>query len=318
MIRKELKIIALILCAFLYGSSAIAQSCTALTDGDWEDPAIWSCGRVPLAGDSVFINVEDTVVITNPNLSYGDTLYIEVDGGLSFDGGKLILVDGSEVVLNDGGTISSPDNGNNDKIRIGGNTVWTTKDGNLTGPLTLNSGGINLDISFLGFNVETDERMVTINWETIESENENLYTVEKTLDNKSYKVVYSTQNPDRVENGINYYSYTYEEVESGDISFRIKGVDNGGFLYSKIIVINLENTKKELSVYPNPSNGIVNVNIELDDYATLKVYDLRGVEVFNQRINYEYNVLDLNLLSGVYTMLLQRDNVINREKLIIR
>lgn len=299
--------------------NTFADSCTAIANGNWENPAIWSCGHVPLAGDSVYISSGDTVTITTPNLTYNDTLYIEIDGKLEFDGGKLILVDGSQIVINTGGIIGAapPANGNNDKIRIGGNTVWTTNQGDLPGPLILNSGGVSLYISFINFDVDADDNIITINWSVRESGKSSNYIIEKSHYQNEFDQLTIVSAPYKYENEISYYRFSYKENEFENLYFRIKGQDEAGSCYSKLIKINnlIENL---FSIYPNPSQGFINIEVNSLESVVFKVFDGRGIEVKSQMLTKNINSISLNLPPGIYIAVLNMSSTLISTRLIVK
>lgn len=74
-----------------------------------------------------------------------------------------------------------------------------------------------------------------------------------------------------------------------------------------------------LSVYPNPSNGVL--NIELNDLieTELKVYNTLGQEVFTKTINEKKSSIDLNsLIDGVYSLHLKNLNGVTTKKIIVK
>lgn len=72
----------------------------------------------------------------------------------------------------------------------------------------------------------------------------------------------------------------------------------------------LDSNKSLISIYPNPNNG--NFNILINDQllnCTIKIVDLKGIEVFNStltNLNSEINLV--NLQSGIYILNLESEN----------
>ncbi|NOT37246.1 MAG: T9SS type A sorting domain-containing protein [Saprospiraceae bacterium] len=81
------------------------------------------------------------------------------------------------------------------------------------------------------------------------------------------------------------YSFdNYSVTKSGIYYYRIKQVDrNGKFTYSRVISIKVE-IQGELSlvVYPNPTDGILNIEIGMveDSELEVRVFDEKGKNVF--------------------------------------
>ena len=74
-------------------------------------------------------------------------------------------------------------------------------------------------------------------------------------------------------------------------------------------------------IYPNPSNGLVNINIA--NYVgdlQINVYDINGREVYNKNMNNfnNSNAINLEKLStGIYILKLQGENLNYSEKVIL-
>ncbi len=86
------------------------------------------------------------------------------------------------------------------------------------------------------------------------------------------------------------------------------GVNDNGSIEDKLII------------YPNPSNGNINIKalIDLGD-ATISIYDINGREVFNQEVTLQdnVNVNAENLNTGMYIMKIEGVDYSHTSKLII-
>ncbi len=86
------------------------------------------------------------------------------------------------------------------------------------------------------------------------------------------------------------------------------GVNDNGSIEDKLII------------YPNPSNGNINIRalIDLGD-ATISIYDINGREVFNQEVTLQdnVNVNATNLNTGMYIMKIEGVDYNHTAKLII-
>jgi hypothetical protein len=63
--------------------------------------------------------------------------------------------------------------------------------------------------------------------------------------------------------------------------------------------------ENELTVYPNPSNGIVNVSFDINSYQKVELVDLTGKILLTKTIgkqasNISFNISDLS--AGVYNI----------------
>ena len=85
------------------------------------------------------------------------------------------------------------------------------------------------------------------------------------------------------------------------------------------LVLN-EEVENSISIYPNPSVGVVNVNtIEMLNNAEIQIYTLTGELVFSAKYNNFQNQFNLNLAltSGLYTITLRSDEIEYVEQLVI-
>jgi hypothetical protein len=75
------------------------------------------------------------------------------------------------------------------------------------------------------------------------------------------------------------------------------------------------------SIYPNPSNGNININSVVDaGDATISIVDLNGRTVFTQNVEL-HNSVNINaesLKTGVYIIQINGDNYSHKAKLIIK
>lgn len=83
---------------------------------------------------------------------------------------------------------------------------------------------------------------------------------------------------------------------------------------------NLDVTDSEISIYPNPNNGILNIEIStnLVSNTSLLIYDALGKIVVNQVLLNEINTININDLdNGIYVYkILDKSNIIKIGKLI--
>ncbi len=77
---------------------------------------------------------------------------------------------------------------------------------------------------------------------------------------------------------------------------------------------------KLIKIYPNPSKGIVTIDVKLNFKAELKIYSTTGkvIEEFTVRTNSQLILNTQNLSSGIYFYVLYTNNAISeRGKLVI-
>ena len=106
--------------------------------------------------------------------------------------------------------------------------------------------------------------------------------------------------------------------------YRLTQYDLNGEIGEKKNVIIEVNSNTNVSVFPNPSNDVININIESDvnENNSITIYDLSGRQVFNHSVssNKGHNAYILNpeLSDGAYIIKISNEmGVLHSERLII-
>lgn len=83
--------------------------------------------------------------------------------------------------------------------------------------------------------------------------------------------------------------------------------------------VSVNNINSSISIYPNPSNGLITIEIEnLNEFNQFKVIDLSGKVVFESNINSNKTNVDLvGLSKGVYLIQLVNEKEVQTKQLII-
>ena len=85
---------------------------------------------------------------------------------------------------------------------------------------------------------------------------------------------------------------------------------------------NLNRLNGEINIYPNPARDRVRIYLKKDNNSIreIQIYNILGRNVYNQRLNYKKNIIELdlhNLKKGIYLLnLLFEDNSIFVKKII--
>ena len=74
-------------------------------------------------------------------------------------------------------------------------------------------------------------------------------------------------------------------------------------LVNLTVDIAINDTNSSFLIYPNPNNGIFNVELNtIDNIVSLEIYNLLGVKVYSQPINTKYTQHQLQVETGVYLL----------------
>ncbi len=179
--------------------------------------------------------------------------------------------------------------------------------------------GYNLPISLSSFEVkqhETDK--VKITWTTAAELNNAYFSLERSVNGTDYEMI-NEQEGAGTSTVPTSYQYIDKFPVSGINYYRLKQVDfDGTYTYGPVKQISLSqsvnnnNPLANLSVYPNPTTGIVNVsNVQLTQSPVIiKVYDIGGQFIkqltYNDGNNIQFNLNDQT--PGVYMMIISDQN----------
>ncbi len=180
--------------------------------------------------------------------------------------------------------------------------IFTTEEGL---PVEL----INFDAAYLG------NQNVLLAWKTASEENNDYYTIQRSDDGIRWEDI---KNIPSVGNSFEIQNYSVEDH-----------INRGGTFYYKLIqtdfdgsretvdIVSLQVDLDEISIYPNPSIGILNV--EYSEPIELSLYDIAGRLIILSPLNTQHQINTSYLLKGIY-MLSIRNNVgglINSERVYI-
>jgi len=144
------------------------------------------------------------------------------------------------------------------------------------------------------------ESVVDVNWTVASEEKTTRYVIERSTDGKNFillgQVLSGGQNSGRWT-----YNYTDDNPAKGLAYYRIRAYDNETTIaISSMVAIEYDYFTDGL-IYPNPSNGEINLSEKFPLPSTLEVFDISGRVVFKQELTEETNKCDLtHLEKGTY------------------
>lgn len=158
-----------------------------------------------------------------------------------------------------------------------------------------------LPVTWLSFNAVKKANTSYLTWTTATEINNHYFDVERTVDGKTWKKIGQVQGAGNSSTILN-YNFTDIKPEIGVNFYRLKQVDyNGTFDYSEIRSVNFNDKITGISVFPNPSDGRIDIVLTPDLFGSLSITDASGRMVFEKDIQNTHSVLDLsNLAEGMY------------------
>lgn len=163
-----------------------------------------------------------------------------------------------------------------------------------------------LPVSLKNFNVAQRNGKAGLTWTTEQENSNDGFDIEKRTSSSQYvKIGFVDSKAVNGTGGAYSYSFNDEQLlQRGVTYYRLKQVDlDGRSSYSEVKAVRTGNGQLVISVYPNPSRGMVNVaipesntlmDVSLDDYTGKSIQRWSSIRVQNMQIN--------NLKAGVYML----------------
>jgi hypothetical protein len=164
---------------------------------------------------------------------------------------------------------------------------------------------IMLDNQFLQFGADlTSDQSVLLSWEIEEEKDNQFFDVQRSFDGVNWEVIGTITSA----NTPNIYTFKDINPMGGQNYYRLKITDiNNELSYSNISTI-YYSQDLGYSVYPNPNQGVFNIDFKEIKGAsyTVEVFDAVGRVVHKEALNRHKNTLNLQeQVAGIYTLKIQ-------------
>jgi hypothetical protein len=180
-----------------------------------------------------------------------------------------------------------------------------------------------LPFSITGFTAEKKNSSVKLNWESNSEQNTSHFIVEKSIDGSNFSAL---QRVEASGNSSTQKSYTATDAKPiyGTNFYRLKMIDlDGKFTYSDIVAIKVNNDSYMVSVFPNPVQNELQIQIPATVNAAciIQLQDISGklirqktVQLNNTLLSTSINVEDLG--KGIYLVVVQYGDTKETQKII--
>ena len=161
-----------------------------------------------------------------------------------------------------------------------------------------------LPVELVQFDVDCQNELPELTWETISEINNDYFTIERSIDGVGFNPIGNVEGNGNSSTSIN-YSWTDDNPINGTVYYRLKQTDfDGKFQYHGIRSITCDQAR-DISVYPNPFKN--NFRLQLSDNFVNQVFTVEVIDYLGRRVhiqtiaaNSAEIVLDKQLPIGTY------------------
>jgi hypothetical protein len=129
-----------------------------------------------------------------------------------------------------------------------------------------------------------NNKLATLQWTTQHETTGIVFDIERSTDGTHFQKI-ATVNATGGEGGNASYSFKDMEPVTGATYYRIKLVHNNSFVYSNVVLLDIEHTRFEVKALVNPFDNYVSFTVitPADKEATILLFDSYGRQVLQQK-----------------------------------
>ena len=169
------------------------------------------------------------------------------------------------------------------------------------------SVGSTLPVNLEYFVAKEKDGKVVLDWATSQEINNDHFVVERSKDGSNFQSINIIRGAGN-SNAKQEYSYTDDVIDNAEkVYYRLQQVDiDGKHTYSKIVVVNIWQSKNAINVYPNPVQDHFTIKLPAGiTQATVILYNNNGAALITQKINTAKQFDVRHLPNGVYYISVQ-------------
>ena len=161
-----------------------------------------------------------------------------------------------------------------------------------------------LPIELVSFDGRAKQETIELSWTTASEENNHFFGIEKRSEFSDFIEIGTVIGMGN-SNASSVYNFVDFEPSNGKNLYRLVQYDyDGNFTYSNVISVSIVISTFKVSIYPNPTNSFLNVdlNTSLPIDAQISIYDTSSKLLFKKTLVYTNGQMntnvDINSLKG--------------------
>jgi hypothetical protein len=137
--------------------------------------------------------------------------------------------------------------------------------------------GTVLPVELVSFTGEPRNFTSFLKWETASENNNSHFDVETSKDGSTFYPI-GTVTGQGTSSTSHHYNFTDQVPVIGINYYRLKQVDlDGNYKYSKTVTVNFSEVQRTMTLYPNPADGFINIDISRPaEKLTLAIHSVDG------------------------------------------
>lgn len=134
-----------------------------------------------------------------------------------------------------------------------------------------------LPVELISFEGRLLNEKITLQWITATELNNSGFEIQKSKNGRDWGAIAFVEGVGTITD-TNDYAYQDVNPFSGINYYRLKQIDfDGAFEYSKVIAVEYNSSERSISVFPNPSSGLINLQIDNPSNQKMKIKILDSV-----------------------------------------
>jgi hypothetical protein len=179
-----------------------------------------------------------------------------------------------------------------------------------------------LPVSLTAFGARANGKNALVSWTTASEKNANYFEVYASTDGRNFKAIDKVRAAGNSNVTKNYsINHMGALANASIVYYKLKSVDfDGTFTWSNIVSVSLNTRNNGVAVYPNPFNNNLTISVTETADATVEIFTLQGVSVYNSNHTAVNGTITLNnvnsLNNGVYFIKVTQNGNTTVEKLV--